>query len=111
MLSGCPASTSRLPRIIANGTGSRGQLLWVFRNPCGEDGHLTTSATGAAGALTPYAGVALAADGARTWRLGTRLRLDSGLDSGLAVSLEGTRAEPVSATARHTLALAATLNW
>ena len=64
-------------------------------------------APGAAGALTPYAGVALAADGARTWRLGTRLRLDSGL----AVSLEGTRAEPVSATARHTLALAATLSW
>ena len=64
-------------------------------------------APGAAGALTPYAGVALAAGGARTWRLGTRLRLDSGL----AVSLEGTRAEPVSATARHTLALAATLSW
>ena len=61
----------------------------------------------APGALTPYAGVALAADGARTWRLGTRLRLDSGL----AVSLKGTRAEPVSATARHTLALAATLSW
>ena len=64
-------------------------------------------APGAAGALTPYAGVALAAGGARTWRLGTRLRLDSGL----AVSLEGTRAEPVSATARHTLAFAATLSW
>ena len=64
-------------------------------------------APGAAGALTPYAGVALAADGARTWRLGTRLRLDSGL----AVSLKGTRAEPVSATARHTLAFAATLSW
>ena len=64
-------------------------------------------APGAAGALTPYAGVALAADGARTWRVGTRLRLDSGL----AVSLQGTRAEPVSAAARHTLALAATLSW
>ena len=64
-------------------------------------------APGAAGALTPYAGVALAAGGARTWRLGTRLRLDSGL----AVSLEGTRAEPVSATARHTLSVAATLSW
>ena len=64
-------------------------------------------APGAAGALTPYAGVALAADGARTWRLGTRLRLDSGL----AVSLEGTRAEPVSAAARHTLSVAATLSW
>ena len=64
-------------------------------------------APGGAGALTPYAGVALAADGARTWRVGTRLRLDSGL----AVSLQGTRAEPVSAAARHTLALAATLSW
>ena len=55
---------------------------------------------------TPYAGVALAADGARTWRLGTRLRLASGL----AVSLEGTRAELVSA-AEHTLALIASLRW
>ena len=64
-------------------------------------------APGAAGALTPYAGVALAADGARTWRVGTRLRLDSGL----AVSLQGTRAEPVSATAQHTLSVAATLSW
>ena len=64
-------------------------------------------APGAAGALTPYAGVALAADGARTWRLGTRLRLDSGL----AVSLEGTRAEAVSAAAQHTLSVAATLSW
>ena len=63
-------------------------------------------APGAAGALTPYAGVALAADGARTWRLGTRLRLASGL----AVSLEGTRAELVSA-AEHTLALIASLRW
>ena len=64
-------------------------------------------APGAAGALTPYAGVTLAADGARTWRLGTRLRLQPAL----AVSLEGTRAEPVSAAAEHTLALAATLSW
>ena len=53
------------------------------------------------GAVTPYAGVTLAADGARTWRVGGRVRLDSGL----AVSLEGTRAEPVSAAAEHTLAL------
>ena len=62
-------------------------------------------APGGNGALTPYAGVTLAADGARTWRLGTRMRLDSGL----AVSLEGTRAEPVSAAAEHTLAVAASL--
>ena len=64
-------------------------------------------APGAAGALTPYAGVTLAADGARTWRVGGRLRLDSGL----AVSLQGTRAEPVSAAAEHTLALIASLRW
>ncbi len=64
-------------------------------------------APGAAGALTPYAGLGLAADGARTWRLGTRLRLESSLD----LSLEATRAEPVSAAARHTLTLAATLRW
>ena len=64
-------------------------------------------APGAAGALTPYAGVTLAADGGRVVRVGGRM----GLDSGLAVSLEGTRAEPVSAAARHTLALAATLSW
>ena len=64
-------------------------------------------APGAAGALTPYAGVTLAAGGGRVVRVGGRM----GLDSGLAVSLEGTRAEPVSATARHTLALAATLSW
>ena len=28
----------------------------------------------------PYAGVTLAADGGRTWRLGTRVRLESALD-------------------------------
>ena len=61
----------------------------------------------APGALTPYAGVALAADGARTWRVGTRLRLDSGL----AVSLQGIRAEPVSAAPDHTLALTASRRW
>ena len=49
----------------------------------------------------------LAADGARTWRLGTRLRLQPAL----SVSLEGTRAEPVSDSAEHTLAFAATLSW
>ena len=64
-------------------------------------------APGGAGAVTPYAGVTLAADGARTWRLGTRLRLESALD----LSLEATRRDLAAAAARHTLALAATLSW
>ena len=64
-------------------------------------------APGGSGAVTPYAGVTLAADGGRVVRVGGRM----GLDSGLAVSLEGTRAEPVSAAAEHTLVLAATLSW
>ena len=38
----------------------------------------------------PYAGVALSADGARTWRVGSRLSVDPGL----SVDLEGTRGEP-----------------
>ena len=64
-------------------------------------------APGGSGTLTPYAGVTLAADGGRVVRVGGRM----GLDSGLAVSLEGTRAEPVSAAPEHTLAFAATLSW
>ena len=38
----------------------------------------------------PYAGVALSADGARAWRVGSRLSVDPGL----SVDLEGTRGEP-----------------
>ena len=49
----------------------------------------------------------LAADGARTWRLGTRLRLESALD----LSLEATRRDRAAAAARHTLAIAASLRW
>ena len=64
-------------------------------------------APGGAGAVTPYAGVTLAADGARTWRLGTRLRLQPALD----LSLEATRRDLAAAAAQHTLALAATLSW
>ena len=64
-------------------------------------------APGGAGAVTPYAGVTLAADGARTWRLGTRLRLQPALD----LSLQATRRDLAAAAAQHTLALAASLRW
>ena len=64
-------------------------------------------APGGAGAVTPYAGVTLAADGARTWRLGTRLSLESALD----LSLEATRRDLAAAAIQHTLALAASLRW
>ena len=64
-------------------------------------------APGGAGAVTPYAGVTLAADGARTWRLGTRLGLQPALD----LSLEATRRDLAAAAIQHTLALAASLRW
>ena len=64
-------------------------------------------APGGAGAVTPYAGVTLAADGARTWRLGTRLSLQSALD----LSLQATRRDRAAAAAQHTLAFAASLRW
>ena len=57
--------------------------------------------------MTPYAGVTLAADGARTWRLSTRLRLPPALD----LSLQATRRDLAAAAAQHTLALAASLRW
>ena len=63
-------------------------------------------APGGRGVVTPYAGVTLAADGARTWRLGTRLRLQSALD----LSLEAARRD-LAAAAQHTLAIAASLRW
>ena len=63
-------------------------------------------APGGAGAVTPYAGVTLAADGARTWRLGTRLRVEPALD----LRLEATRRD-LAAAAQHTLALTASLRW
>ena len=64
-------------------------------------------APGGRGVVTPYAGVTLAADGARTWRLGTRVRVDSALD----LSLEAARRDLAAATAQHTLAIAASLRW
>ena len=46
------------------------------------------------GLLTPYAGTVLAEGAARTYRLGTRLRLNGGWATGLELNLEGTRQEP-----------------
>ena len=45
------------------------------------------------GLLTPYAGTVLADGANRTYRVGTRLRLDGGWASGLKLSLEGARQE------------------
>ena len=50
-------------------------------------------APGGNGTLIPYAAVALAAAGERTWRLGSRLSIDAGF----SLSLEGTRTEPAGA--------------
>ena len=50
-------------------------------------------APGGDGALIPYAAVALAAGGERTWRLGSRLSIDPGF----SLNLEGTRTEPAGA--------------
>ena len=43
--------------------------------------------------LTSYAGTVLADGANRTYRVGTRLRLDGGWATGLALSLEGARQE------------------
>ena len=65
-------------------------------------------APGAGGALTPYAAVALAGDGARTWRVGTSFRHDASL----SLSLEGTRSENAGAAEpAHTLELRASLRY
>ena len=47
------------------------------------------------GLLTPYAGAVLADGAARTYRLGTRLLLTGRGTTGLAITLEGQRQEPV----------------
>ena len=47
------------------------------------------------GLLTPYAGTVLAAGAARTYRVGTRLELTRGWTTGVTLSLEGQRQEPV----------------
>ena len=47
------------------------------------------------GLVTPYAGTVLAAGAARTYRVGTRLELTGGWTTGVRLSLEGQRQEPV----------------
>ena len=47
------------------------------------------------GLLTPYAGTVLTEGAARTYRLGTRLRMTGGPATGLSLNLEGTRQDPV----------------
>ena len=47
------------------------------------------------GLLTPYAGTVLAAGAARMYRVGTRLELTGGWTTGVTLSLEGQRQEPV----------------
>ena len=56
--------------------------------------------------LTPYAGMTVADGGARTWRFGTRYRLDSSFNLGL----EGRRNETAAAP-EHALTLSGTLHW
>ena len=46
------------------------------------------------GLLTPYAGTTLSDGAARTYRVGTRLRLTGRWTTGLTLNLEGTRQEP-----------------
>ena len=47
------------------------------------------------GLLTPYAGTVLTDGAARTYRVGTRLELTGGWTTGVTLSLEGQRQEPV----------------
>ncbi len=65
-------------------------------------------AFGGRGLATPYAGLGLSQDGDRTWRTGARWSLGSSL----AMSLDGTRREPVNDDApEHGLILRASLGW
>ena len=66
------------------------------------------AAFGGRGVLTPYAGLELAAAGNRTWRLGARWSLAPHL----AMSLEGTRRNPVNDNAaEHELQCRFMLRW
>ena len=65
-------------------------------------------AFGGRGLATPYAGLGLSQDGDRTWRAGARWSLGPVL----AMSLDGTRREPVNDDApEHGLKLGASLGW
>lgn len=64
-------------------------------------------AFGGRGVLTPYSGLSLSEDGARTWRLGGRLAAGQNL----TFSLEGGRRETAGGTPDHGVMLRATTNW
>ena len=59
------------------------------------------SAVGGHGVLTPYGGLALSGDGARTWRLGQRLEIGPGFH----LSLEWERQETDAGAAEHAVML------
>ena len=65
-----------------------------------------TDAFGGGGVLTPYAGLALAGNGERTWSLGSRLRVDPGL----SLSLLATRAEPAGTAPNHAVTISGSLH-
>ena len=65
-----------------------------------------TDAFGGAGLLTPYAGLALAGNGERTWSLGSRLRVDPGL----SLSLQATRTEPAGTVPDHAVTISGSLH-
>ena len=98
------------------------ERLWGFRDArsfaeneeLDAQGRLDTEiaygfgAFGGRGVATPYAGFGLSQDGDRTWRAGARWSLGPVL----AMSLDGTRREPVNDDApEHGLKLGASLGW
>ncbi len=98
------------------------ERLWGFRDArsfaeneeLDAQGRLDTEiaygfgAFGGRGLATPYAGFGLSQDGDRTWRAGARWSLGPVL----AMSLDGTRREPVNDDApEHGLKLGASLGW
>ena len=98
------------------------ERLWGFRDArsfaeneeLDAQGRLDTEiaygfgAFGGRGLATPYAGLGLSQDGDRTWRTGARWSLGPVL----AMSLDGTRREPVNDDApEHGLKLGASLGW
>ena len=65
-----------------------------------------TDTFGGAGLLTPYAGLALAGNGERIWKLGSRLRVDPGLSLGL----QATRTEPAGTAPDHAVTISGSLH-
>ena len=64
-------------------------------------------APGNSGLLTPYAGMALSEEDARTWRLGTRFSLGTAF----GLSLEGDRRESANTAPAHGVMLRGELRW